>query len=121
MPKITTKEFSEMLKQAMNRGLDRGKSMGIDPERGVDKQQPSEPEEIENYVEQKVVNIFDDEEDEALVKSIKGMYEDDTPYTDDEVIIDLEKFFKNELKGRSPQMALIWAKKTIKRNDERKS
>jgi hypothetical protein len=120
MPKITTKEFSEMLKQAMNRGLDRGKSMGIDPERGVDKQQPSEPEEIENYIEQKVANIFDEDDDEVLIKCVNRLKGEESPYTDADIIEEFEKFFKNELKGRSPQMALIWAKKIIKRNHERK-
>ena len=114
MAKVTMDEFRKLLQDAVNRGTERGKAMNLDPTKDISQQQPSQVSEPETYVQQKAANIFDEKEDAALLKGVKNMYDDEAPYTDAEVITDLEKFFKNELKNRSPQMALVWVKKILK-------
>ena len=113
MSKITMDEFRKLLQNAVGLGLERGKAMKLDPTKDISQQQPAQVNESETYVQQKAANIFDEEEDAALLKSVKRMY-DEAPYTDEEVIMDLEKFFKNELRDRSPKMALVWVKKILK-------
>ncbi len=113
MSKITIKKFGELLKQAADRGFERGKGMGIDSNRDLGDQQLTPIDEIEDYVEQKVANIFDEDDDEVLIKCVIRLRSEETPYPDAEIIEEFEKFFKNELKDRSPRAALIWANKVI--------
>jgi hypothetical protein len=119
MSKITIKKFGELLKQAADRGFERGKGMGIDSNRDLGDQQLTPTDEIEDYVEQKVANIFDEDDDEILIKCVIRLKGEESPYTDADIIEEFEKFFKNELKGRSPQMALIWVNKVIKASEKK--
>ena len=113
MAKVTREEFGELLKKAVNQGLERGKALGIDPTRDMGEQDIALFDENESYVERKVANIFDEDDDEALIKCVVRLRGEETPYTDAEIIEEFEKFFKNELKERSPREALIWANKVI--------